>query len=89
MLVRYTTRFDEYISMNMKNGLKGRFVHNNFPVNISLNKKQMQLAMVRGPGGNDAWDIMCDSLVADGKIDPRGRMHIDFIIVDGKPRVFH
>ena len=73
----------------MVNGLRGRLVVDDNPIDIPLNGKQMQLAMVRGPVGNDAWDIMCDSLVADGKIDPRGRMHIDFIIVDGQQRVFH
>ena len=69
----------------MVNGLRGRLVVDDNPIDIPLNSKQMQLAMVRGPGGNDAWDIMCDSL----PWDPRGKMHIDFIIVDGQQRVFH
>lgn len=87
MHVRYTFQYHRWSIM--VNGLRGRLVVDDNPIDIPLNGKQMQLAMVRGPGGNDAWDIMCDSLVADGKIDPRGRMHIDFIIVDGQQRVFH
>jgi len=34
----------------------------------------------------DAWDKFCDAI---GDFDPRGQVHIDWLFVDGKPKVFH
>jgi len=69
----------------MVNGLRGRLVVDDSPIDIPLNGKQMQLALDRSPNLNRSWDLMCDSL----PWDPRGKMHIDFMIVNGVARVFH
>ena len=73
----------------MINGLRGTHIATGYPIDIPLNGKQMQLAMDKGPHMNDLWDMLCDSIVANGDIDPRGNIDIDFIVVNGIDKVFH
>ena len=73
----------------MINGIRGTHIATGYPVDIPLNGKQMQLAMDKGPNQNDLWDMLCDSIVANGDIDPRGNVDIDFIVVGGNQKVFH
>jgi len=71
-------------------GLRGKHRATGYPLDIPLNGKQLQLARDRGPHMNDLWDMMCDSIVANGYIDPRGNMDIDFIVLKGNDlHVFH
>jgi hypothetical protein len=50
----------------------------------------MQLAMDKNPDSmNDSWDLMCKSLVGRGLVDPRGKVFIDYIVVNGLAKVFH
>ena len=49
----------------------------------------MQLATNKDVDSNWAWDCVCDICVSNDYIDPRGNIHIDFIIINGKDNVFH
>jgi hypothetical protein len=74
----------------MINGLRGTHIATNIPVDIPLNSKQMQLALDKDPNTmNDSWDMVCDVCVDNGFIDPRGNVHIDFIVINGVQKVFH
>ena len=76
--------------MSLFQGLRGTHIATGYPVDIPLNGKQIQLAMDKGPHMNDLWDDMCDSIVANGYIDPRDQMDIDFIVLRGSDHhVFH
>ena len=56
---------------------------------IALNSKEMQLALDKSDKQNDSWDLMCKSLVGRGLVDPRGKVFIDYIVVNGLAKVFH
>ena len=74
----------------MVNGLIGVHIATDIPVDIPLNTKQMQLAMDANPMTmNKSWDMVCDICVANGFIDPRGNIDIDFIVVNGVKKRFH
>ena len=74
----------------MVNGLIGTHIATDIPVDIPLNTKQMQLAMDANPMTmNKSWDMVCDICVANGFIDPRGNIDIDFIVVNGVKKRFH
>ena len=74
----------------MVNGLIGTHIATDIPVDIPLNTKQMQLAMDANPNTmNKSWDMVCDICVANGFIDPRGNIDIDFIVVNGVKKRFH
>jgi len=74
----------------MVNGLIGTHIATDIPVDIPLNTKQMQLAMDANPiTMNKSWDMVCDICVANGFIDPRGNIDIDFIVVNGVKKRFH
>ena len=50
----------------------------------------MQLASDTNPDTmNKSWDMVCDICVANGFIDPRGNVDIDFIVVNGVKHKFH
>lgn len=81
----YNIRMDSVI-----NGLVGRSVVDGSEVLYYLNSKEMQLAMDKNPDSmNDSWDLMCKSLVGRGLVDPRGKVFIDYIVVNGLAKVFH
>tara|TARA_B100000809_G_C14797329_1_gene408964 strand:+ start:344 stop:565 length:222 start_codon:yes stop_codon:yes gene_type:complete len=73
----------------MINGLKGTHIATGYPVDIPLNGKQMQLAMDNGPHMNDLWDLMCDSVYANGGPAIIDQVEIDFIVINGIQKVFH
>ncbi len=76
--------------MSLFQGLRGTHIATGYPVDIPLNGKQMQLATNKGPYQNMLWDMMCDSIVANGYIDPRGNVDIDYIVLRGNDHhVFH
>lgn len=74
---------------NIVNGIRGRLVSDGSPIVIPFNAKQMQLATNKDVDSNWAWDCVCDICVSNDYIDPRGNIHIDFIIINGKDNVFH
>ena len=73
---------------NCINGLIGEHIATDIPIEIPMNTKEMQLALDK-TRPNESWDLMCDSLVSRGEIDPRGQMNITFIRINGVDKRFH
>ena len=56
-------------------------------VDIGDNPKLKKLMIDSNPDSiNKSWDKFCDAI---GDFDPRGQVNIDWLFVDGKPKVFH
>ena len=73
----------------MVNGLRGVHIASNIPVDIPLNSKEMQLAMVNGEHMNECWEMLNASVVSRGEMNIIGDIEIDFIVIGGVERVFH
>ena len=74
---------------NIKNGFSGIRVDDSSRVyvNIGDNPKLIELMLDKNPESvNDSWDKFCDSI---GDFDPRGKVNIEYLYVDGQRRVFH
>ena len=56
---------------------------------ISLNSKEMQLALDKSDKQNDSWDLMCDSVYNRLGIIIKDQLNISYIRVNGVDRVFH
>tara|TARA_Y100001972_G_C7467230_1_gene238106 strand:+ start:301 stop:564 length:264 start_codon:yes stop_codon:yes gene_type:complete len=73
------------------NGFIGRRVDGSSIVKVCIgehNPKLKALMIDSNPDSiNDSWDKFCDLL--PNEMDPRGEVYIDWLFVDGKPRVFH
>tara|TARA_X000001036_G_scaffold155570_2_gene147808 strand:- start:18520 stop:18738 length:219 start_codon:yes stop_codon:yes gene_type:complete len=72
----------------MINGLKGVHLATNIPVEIPLNTKEMQLAMVK-ENEDVCWEYMCTSVLSRTGIQINGQIQLDYIYVNGVPREFH
>ena len=73
----------------MENKIVGRPVQNPLlaVIEIPLNSKELvNLAISKE---DNAWDKLCEKLKDQGFMDPRGNMHIDYLVIDGARRVFH
>lgn len=70
---------------NIKNGFLGIRVDGSASVSVDVgdNPELVELMVSKDV---DAWDKFCDMI---GDFDPRGKVHISHLIVDGKGRVFH
>jgi hypothetical protein len=73
---------------NMINGLRGVHIASKIPVDIPLNSKEMQLAMVK-ENINECWSLMCASVLHREGIVIEGEIAIDSIVIGGVERVFH
>ncbi len=76
-------------SNKIKNGFSGVRVDGSSRVfvNIGDNPDLIALMIDNNPDSiNDSWDKFCDQL---GDLDPRGKINIEFMYVDGQRRVFH
>ena len=79
----------EIISKNIKNGFSGVRVDGSSRVfvNIGDNPELVALMVDKNPDYiNDSWDKFCDAI---GDFDPRGKVNIEYIYVDGEAKVFH
>lgn len=79
----------EIISKNIKNGFSGVRVDGSSRVfvNIGDNPELVALMVDKNPDSiNDSWDKFCDAI---GDFDPRGKVNIEYIYVDGEAKVFH
>ena len=56
---------------------------------ITLNSKEMQLAMDNSEYINESWALMCDSVYQRLGIEIIGKLNIKFIVVNGLAKVFH
>ena len=72
----------------MINGLKGVHLATGQEVEIPLNTKEMQLAMVK-ENEDVCWEFMCTSVLSRTGIQINGQIQLDYIYVDGVPREFH
>lgn len=72
----------------MINGLKGVHLATGQEVEIPLNSKEMQLAMVK-ENEDVCWEYMCTSVLSRTGIQINGQIQLDYIYVDGVPREFH
>ena len=72
----------------MINGLKGVHLATGQEVEIPLNSKEMQLAMVK-ENEDICWEYMCTSVLSRTGIQINGQIQLDYIYVNGVPREFH
>lgn len=74
------------LSRKPQNGFVGRRVDGSsiFYLDVGENPELVDLMVSKDL---DAWDKFCDMLPEE--FDPRGQVHIDWLFVDGQPRVFH
>ena len=72
----------------MINGVKGVHLATGQEVEIPLNSKEMQLAMVK-ENEDVCWEFMCTSVLSRTGIQINGQIQLDYIYVNGVPREFH
>ena len=72
----------------MINGLKGVHLATGQEIEIPLNSKEMQLAMVK-ENEDVCWEYMCTSVLSRTGIQINGQIQLDYIYVNGVPREFH
>ena len=72
----------------MINGLKGVHLATGQEVEIPLNSKEMQLAMVK-ENEDVCWEYMCTSVLSRTGIQINGQIQLDYIYVNGVTREFH
>tara|TARA_Y100001951_G_C11161585_1_gene195089 strand:- start:287 stop:547 length:261 start_codon:yes stop_codon:yes gene_type:complete len=72
------------------NGFVGRRVDGSSIVKVCIgehNPKLKSLMIDKNPDSiNESWDKFCDLI---GDFDPRGKVYIDYMFVDGVAREFH
>lgn len=74
---------------NIKNGFSGVRVDGSSRVYVDIgdNPKLLELMLDKNPESvNDSWDKFCSYL---SDLDPRGKINIEYMYVDGERRVFH
>ena len=80
------------IGIKTQNQLIGTHIATVYPIEITLNAKEMQLATVKGPYINRCWEYMCESLESRGEAGRdliEGNIEIDYIVIEGELNVFH
>ena len=77
------------MASELVNGLKGVHIASNIPVEITLNSKEMQLAMDNGPLQNDSWEMLNASVISRGEMNIIGDIDIESIVIGGVAKVFH
>tara|TARA_B100001059_G_scaffold234103_1_gene275743 strand:- start:85 stop:372 length:288 start_codon:yes stop_codon:yes gene_type:complete len=84
------------IPERLQNGFIGRRVDGSSVMYLDLgdvvasrsNQRLFEL-MIDGDSSS-SWDQFCDAICRmDSDLDPRGRVHIDYLVIDGVPRAFH
>lgn len=79
----------ENIDKNIKNGFSGVRVDGSSRVFVDVGDNPELVALMndKNPDSiNESWDKFCDAI---GDFDPRGRVHIEHIYIDGVAKVFH
>lgn len=73
------------VSDRIRNGYVGRRVDGSSIVSMDLgdNPELVELLVSKDV---DAWDQLWDQIPS---FDPRGEIHVDWLVIDGKPVVFH
>ena len=74
------------IGRKPQNGFVGKRVDGSSIVIVDIgDNKELKNLMIDNKDLS-SWDKFCDSI---GDFDPRGQVDIDWLFVNGKPRVFH
>lgn len=74
----------------MKNGIIGTHLATGYPVELTLNYKEMQLAMDKNAETiNKSWEMMNDAVLERTGTEIIGQIEIEHIVVDGVKKVFH
>ena len=74
----------------MKNGIIGTHLATGIPVELTLNYKEMQLAMDKNAETiNKSWDLLNDAVLERTGTEIIGEIEIDYIVVDGVKKTFH
>lgn len=74
----------------MKNGIIGTHLATGMPVELTLNYKEMQLAMDKNAETiNKSWDLLNDAVLERTGNEIIGELDIYYIVVDGVKKVFH
>ena len=68
------------------NGFVGRRVDGSSIVSVDCGDNPDLIALMVDKDDPYSWDKFCD-MISD--FDPRGQVHIDYLFVDGQPRIFH
>ena len=68
------------------NGFVGRRVDGNSWCFVNIGHNPELIKLMSDKEDPSAWDKFCDLI---GDFDPRGRVYIDYIVVNGEPKVFH
>ena len=74
------------IGRKPQNGFVGRRVDGSSIVVVDIGDGNPKLKALMISQDLDAWDKFCEGI---GDLDPRGQVYIDWLFVDGKPKVFH
>ena len=76
--------------MIIKNGIIAeRLEDPNCIVEFELGDNPELIALLKD-NSNEAWDKLWDIVSeANPDVDPRGRMNVNYIVIDGVKRVFH
>lgn len=80
------------IPRRLKNGFIGRRVDGSSITYVDLGdvrndiSYQKLISLMIDNNDPDSWDKFCDLI---GDFDPRGKVHIDYLVIDGSPRRFH
>ena len=73
----------------MINGLKLTHIATDYPQDVPLNGKEMQLAIDNSDMMNESWSLMCESVMSRLGIEIEGNFEIDYIVLNGQQKVFH
>ena len=68
------------------NGFVGKRVDGSSIVVVDIGDNPKLKNLMIDNNDVSSWDKFCDLI---GDFDPRGQVHIDWLFVDGKPKVFH
>ena len=80
---------NKVIGKYMINGLKLTHIATDYPQDLPLNGKEMQLAMDNSDMMNESWSLMCESVMSRLGIEIEGNFEIDYIVLNGQQKVFH
>ena len=81
----------EKCSKKIKNGFSGVRVDGSSRVFVDVGNNPEVIALMSDKneldGGEKSWNDFCDLLPEE--LDPRGEVYIEYLYLDGEPKVFH
>ena len=77
------------MASKLVNGLMVVHIETGIEVEITINSKEMQLALDEGLQMNDSWELMNASVVSRGEMNIIGDIDVSDIVIGGVAKVFH